>query len=84
MESLENPNSSSPLFIKPLFPKINIILKTAATTGKINGNPKIFINNFLKIKLLRKIDLAIGIANKQAKQEENSACFKVKTKTLIS
>ena len=60
------------------------MLKTAAITGKINGNPKILMNNFLKIKLLRKIALAIGIANKQAKKEENSACFKVNIKTLIS
>ena len=60
------------------------MLKTAAITGKINGNPKILMNNLLKIKSLRKIALAIGIANKQAKKEENSACFKVNTKTLIS
>ena len=53
------------------------MLKTAAITGKINGNPKILMNNLLKIKSLRKIALAIGIANKQAKKEENSACFKV-------
>jgi hypothetical protein len=42
------------------------------------------MNNLLKIKSLRKIALAIGIANKQAKKEENSACFKVNIKTLIS
>ena len=45
------------------------MLKTAAITGKINGNPKILMNNLLKIKSLRKIALAIGIANKQAKKE---------------
>ena len=60
------------------------MLKIAAITGKINGNPKILMNNLLKIKSLRKIALAIGIANKQAKKEENSACFKVNIKTLIS
>ena len=60
------------------------MLKTAAITGKINGNPKILMNNLLKIKSLRKIALAIGIANKQAKKEENSACLKVNIKTLIS
>ena len=63
------------MFIKPLFPKIKIMLKTAEITGKINGNPKILMNNLLKIKLLRKIALAIGIANKQAKKEEIKCLF---------
>ena len=66
------------VFIKPLFPKIKIILKIAEITGNIKGNPKIFMKIPLNQKLFLNIAFEMGIANKQAKIDEISACFKVK------
>ena len=70
--------------MKPLFPKIKIILKIAETTGKIKGKPKIFIKMTLNLKLFLNIAFEMGIAKRHAKRDEIKACLRVKYNTLNS
>ena len=70
--------------MKPLFPKIKIILKIAETTGNIKGKPIIFMKMPFSIKLFLKIAFEMGIAKRHTKRDEINACFRVKYNTLNS
>ena len=56
--------------MKPLFPKIKIILKIAETTGNIKGKPIIFMKMPFNIKLFLKIAFG-NEANRQKQKDLN-------------